>query len=324
METETLRLLGKARERFGYTLHVGDALPHIRTRERGDFSCPKFVNAWRKPLHLRPYYHNDWLVGCPICHTAQWRFAKYRGGWTLRDGGVPHLLPLCPVDTREDLLMLTDCRFPDKICPWTIDEENGILVDKHNKAELILTNNFWNASEGYRVILKENKHFWMGSGTQERDIMAQIAQQCPEGAKVLVGGLGLGIIVLELCKRKPKSIKIYEINQDVANLVYPKVSKWCEEHYKGTELELVIGDVRRAKGSFDFVFYDIWDSADSKHIPLVKEMRELGENLVTENGKAICWMEERILGEERKDKTPLDSAIEEVFANPQKLRIGAG
>lgn len=311
---ETLHLVGKARKLFGDTIHVGDTLPHVRTREKGTYTCPKSVNIWRKPINKNPYYHNDWLVGCPVCHTMQWRFAKCRGGWSLRKAGIStHLLPLCPVETREDLLMLTDCRFPSELCPWTIDEENSVLVDKHGKAELLLTNNFWNAGEGYRINLRANRHFWMGSGREERKDMEKIAKQCPKDAKVLVGGLGLGIVVLELCKQKPKFIQIWENNRDVAKLVYPKLTQWCEQHYNDVELELVVGDVRGARDNFDFVFYDIWDSAEQKHASLVGEMREGGERLIAENGKVICWQEERIMGKDKNINTALSKAVDDAM-----------
>lgn len=318
---ETLHLVGKARERFGDIIKVGDSLPHVRTRERGEYSCPQFVNAWRKPINNNPYYPNDWLVGCPFCHTMQWRFAKYRGKWTLRKAGIStHLLPLCPIETREDILMLTDYRFPDELCPWTIDEENSILVDKHGKAELLLTNNFWSAGEGYRINLRANHHFWMGSGCEERKSMAKIAKMCPKDARVLVGGLGLGIVVLELCKQKPKSIQIWENNRDIANLIYPKLTRWCEQHYKDVELELVVGDARGATGNFDFVFYDIWDSAECKHASLVGEMREKGEKLVTENGKVICWQEERILGKDKNINTALSKIVNDAMKDMEESR----
>jgi len=292
-----------------WNIKLGDCLPHVRRRIPGAYYCPSQVkvNSWRKSLHscLRPYYRNDWLVGRRVCHTAQWRSAKYKGRWTLRGGGgwggggVQRLLPLSPlpVEAREDLLMLTEYRFPNDIdiCPWRMDEEDGIIVDSYGKAELILTCNFWNASEGYIVNLRENHRYWMGSGLEEREIMREIAARCIAQSSVLVGGLGLGIIVLELCKRSPRHIQIWEISRDIANLVYPKLSRWCEEHYRGVELELVIGDVRDAKGSYDFVFYDIWDSVGPEHAALVEEMKILGKSLVVEGGEVICWQEDRIM-----------------------------
>jgi hypothetical protein len=293
MKVDTLNLVGKARELFGDTLEVGDFLPHVKSRKKGAYTCPGKVNTWRKPINLHPYYPNDWLVGCEVCKTAQWRFARYRGGWTLRVGGIPHLLPLCPLDVREDLLMLTDSRFPEQLCPWTIDEENGILVAKNGKAMLILTCEFFNASEGYRIVLRDRKKYWMCSGRKEREIMKQVAEQCPTDTNVLVGGLGLGVIVLELCKRKVKTIQIWEISRDIILLVYPKLYQWCRKYYPDVRLEMVLGDVRAASGRFDFVFYDIWDNDSSKHQPLIQECRKLGEKL---SDKVICWQEDRIMG----------------------------
>jgi len=291
---EILSLVGRAKELFGNTLRVGDLLPHVRTRKRGVYLCPPRVNKWRKPLKFTWYFPNDWLVGCPVCKTAQWRFAKYRGGWTLRASGLAsHLVPLCPVDIREDLLMLTDSRFPEQLCPWTIDEEDGTFVAKNGKAKLILTCDFFNAGDGYRIVLREGNKYWMCSGKKEREIMRLVAEQCPSDTNVLVGGLGLGIIVLELCKQRVKNIQIWEISRDIILLVYPRLYRWCSKYYPDTRLDVVLGDVRAATGHFDFVFYDLWDSNSSKHQPLVQEVRSLGEKL---SDKVICWQEDSIMG----------------------------
>ncbi len=126
--------------------------------------------------------------------------------------------------------------------------------------------------------------------------MEQAATQCHPGDRVLVGGLGLGLILLALCKRGPSMITVYEIETRVASLVWPRLSSWCKVHYPGVILQLVIGDVFQATGEFDFVFMDIWDCADSRARPLVKAGREKAQTLVRPGGRIVCWQEDRIIG----------------------------
>ena len=77
---------------------------------------------------------------------------------------------------------------------------------------------------------------------------------------IVIGGLGLGIITLRLLKKKGiKSITVIEIDQDVIDLVSPRLTSY-------PEVSVVQGDVRNfncniLKFSPDYVYMDIWDNA---------------------------------------------------------------
>lgn len=296
MSLQRLHLVGRAKQRFGSRLVVGQALPHHQCRERGDYLCPDMVQEWRKPF--RPdYFPNDWLVGCPVCKTVQWRFGRWRQAWTLRQFAYASMPPACPLAIRDDLIMLTEGRYPDEICPWTFSEESQVPIDKYGNAEIYLTCTWGDAPGGYRVGLRSNGQYWMGTGRKERKSMHQAALSCNRDDHVLVGGLGLGLIVLELCQRNPASITIFEIDSDIAALIWPKVSFWCRNQWPEVSLKLVINDLRQATGQWDFVFIDIWDTANRRPetIALVSEMQQRAQHWINNEGRVICWQEERIL-----------------------------
>ena len=79
---------------------------------------------------------------------------------------------------------------------------------------------------------------------------------------IVIGGLGLGLIALRLLKKKGiKSITIIEIDQDVIDLVSPRLTPY-------PEVSVVQGDVRNfnynvLKFPPDYVYMDIWDDATS-------------------------------------------------------------
>jgi len=293
--TEKLYLVGRAQAMFGDMLRVGDPLPHTpRRRRRGQFDCPDRVDRWRKPF--RGPYRNDWLVGCPACQTLQWRFCRWQGKWTLRSENIStHGEPLCPLDVREDLVLFTDGKYPEEICPWTIAEESWITLKRCGRAVLGLSCDFYDASQGYRIILRSRGQFWMSSGLQERQDMREVASLCPPGARALVGGLGLGLVVMELCRRGAQEVVVYEIDPDIARLVWPYLLRWHRSHGHETALRLVVDDVRNATGEFDFVFMDTWPKASPRYRDQVLEMRAKGRELVRPGGQLVCWQEERIL-----------------------------
>lgn len=292
---DILCLTGQAYQKFGQSVQVGQSLPHHQTRERGQFDCPPMVAEWRKPFEP-DYFTNDLLVGCPVCKAVQWRFGHWRNAWTLRQYGYASVVPSCALELRDDLIMLTDGRYPDSLCPWTFSEESEVPIEQCGHARIYLTCTWGQAGDGYRVGLRSNGQYWMGTGLEERESIRDDASSCQRGDTALVGGLGLGIIVLELCQKHPSEITVYEIDQDVASLIWPKVQRWCEQRWPDVALHLCVDDVRHAEGRWDFVFMDIWDTANSPARPLLLEIREKAKAWVKDGGRIVCWQEERILG----------------------------
>lgn len=79
---------------------------------------------------------------------------------------------------------------------------------------------------------------------------------------IVIGGLGLGLIALRLLKKSGiKSITIIEIDQDVIDLVSPRLVSY-------PEVSVLLGDVRNfnyntLKFPPDYVYMDIWDGTST-------------------------------------------------------------
>lgn len=77
--------------------------------------------------------------------------------------------------------------------------------------------------------------------------------ECSSG-KVLVGGLGLGIIIHYLEKNpNVESVDVVEFNQDVIRLIEPLTPKTKTKIYLGS-----IFDNKWKKGKYDTIILDLW------------------------------------------------------------------
>jgi len=164
--------------------------------------------------------------------------------------------------------MLTEGQYPEKFCPKTSREEiAGILVGKHGKARLIVGRGFEHFKHGHKVSLITRNGHQMDTNYNERQSMKGAVAWCPESARVFIGGLGVGLILLYLAKTgKPREVVVCEIDKDVINLVEPRLRKWFKKHYPDFNWKVICGDalVEVTKGEpYDWVFMDLWKSVTS-------------------------------------------------------------
>ena len=79
--------------------------------------------------------------------------------------------------------------------------------------------------------------------------------------KVLVAGLGIGMILIPLLNDKDVSkITVIEKEKEIIDLVYPKIKK----RDKANKLELIHGDATEIEipkeKKYDVIYFDIWDN----------------------------------------------------------------
>lgn len=196
---------------------------------------------------------------------------------------------------RPELMMLTRGLYPERYAPRAdLEEMRGVLVAQRGAARIILGRTLGTKPKhGHTAHLRIAGDLWMSTDDREKLMMMNYARQCPPGADAFVGGLGLGLIVLYLARRC-RSITVAEIDQDVIELVWPRLRDYCKERYPQLSLRIFHGDARVAlarPAQYDYVFCDWWPNADGEHRPLVQEARRVAETNHPE-AVVICWAEE--------------------------------
>ena len=99
--------------------------------------------------------------------------------------------------------------------------------------------------------------------------------------KVLIAGLGLGMVLQEVLKKDSVTkVTVVEISKDVINLV--------AKSYQDTRLEIVNEDIFNFKPTehYDFGWYDIWDDISGDEY---EEMKKITRKLSHFISKSDCW-----------------------------------
>ena len=143
--------------------------------------------------------------------------------------------------------------------------------------------------------MKDQHGVFMSTIPQEIEQMYR--QSLGAYGRVLVGGLGLGVVVAAMDKNpRVTSITVLEINRKVIQLVSP--------YLKTRNTTIVLADLRKALKTykelglkFDFAFYDTWrGTGEYDHYHEVLPLRKLSEGIVPQLN-IECWNEEEMLGQ---------------------------
>lgn len=113
--------------------------------------------------------------------------------------------------------------------------------------------------------------------------------------KVLIGGLGLGLIVLAIQKKpEVEKIVVLEKNQEVIDLVMKqlkghldmiKVCVDCKDVFEPDKIFV--------KGyKFDTIYFDIWSDICADNYPQMKELTKLYRKYRAKGGWLGCWRKE--------------------------------
>lgn len=206
---------------------------------------------------------------------------------------------------RPELIMLTEGQYPNRYLPRSPLEGNrGVLVGRRGKAQLIIGDSWWaKLRRGHVARLVVGDTHWITASDNERLMMAKDARQCPMGADAFVAGLGLGVVILYLARRC-KCITVAEIEQDVIELIWPRLVRYCSERYPNLVLRLYHGDALKAigqePGRYDFVYWDILENADKSQRPLLEQCKRASWETQPQ-AKVAMWGEELILGSRPND-----------------------
>lgn len=257
----------------------------------------KHAESWNVRLSFPVY--EKWMADGGDEKIARWnrRFRAYFAPkYPRRDDRRPFETPT-RLTQRPELVMLSRGQYL-KYAPRTNHKEtHGVLVGRCGKASIIFGRTIGTRPQhGHTAHLRIDGKLWMSTDDREKYMMMNYARRCPAKADAFVGGLGLGLVVLCLARRS-RCITVAEIDQDVIELVWPRLVAYCSERYPDLVLRLYHGDARDALAQnparYDYVFCDWWPNADKEYWPLMKEARVLSEQHQP-RAITVCWAEEKI------------------------------
>jgi hypothetical protein len=222
---------------------------------------------------------------CPYCGSRQ-------VSWTM-------LFPTRIV-LREDLLMLTDGKYPREYLPLTSTEE----IDKfpyivNARGLKIFISRGWGDPEfGHYVYLMLDGKMWMTTQRDEHGSMMESLKDCPTNARVFIAGLGLGLVLLYLAKSgKSYDVVVVEKDGRVIDAVESRIRNWLKKFYPDFRWKVFQGDAYDAIsncGTFDWMFWDIWPQMFCNDLSWTAEcerIRTICNPVLNPHGKVTCWKE---------------------------------
>lgn len=135
-------------------------------------------------------------------------------------------------------------------------------------------------------VLRIDGQIAMSNSPQENLMMKNEAKSAPTGSRALVAGLGLGIILEELRKKRCK-ISVVEKNKNVVD-AYREFKKKKVDfdalHLTTIEKYLETGD-----GGWDFIHLDTWYALDYEFLPHINWLIKMAKGRLSPKGRLVCW-----------------------------------
>jgi hypothetical protein len=138
----------------------------------------------------------------------------------------------------------------------------------------------------------------MSDTKMERDSNHRIGSQ--SHGKVLIAGLGIGMVLTAVLKRKEvKSVIVIEKNADVIDLVSP--------HFKHRKLSIFNADIFEWKPTqkFDTIYFDIWPDINTDNLDdIAKLHRRFSRYLNRDNPESWIdsWQRDFLISRRRQEK----------------------
>lgn len=151
---------------------------------------------------------------------------------------------------------------------------------------------------GQYTKLTRNGHLWMSDTRAEfNDLRRFISRAKTLGGRVLINGLGLGMIVGHLLEcEKIEHIDVVEIDEDVVKLVAPA--------FRDERVSIHLGDAfefKWPKGTrWNSAWHDIWPDI---RIDDLKEHEKLNRKYGRRVDYQECWMHQTLLRYRGEDRT---------------------
>lgn len=154
---------------------------------------------------------------------------------------------------------------------------------------------------------KRKREVVMSDTPMEKESNTEVVENAK--GRVLIGGLGLGMILLAIQKKKEVSeIIVIEKYQEIINLVgksLPLSNK--VKIIQGDVLDFPTSDCRlEGQFGFDTIYFDIWNFISSDNWDEMKMLRRRWSRLLTKGGYINSWRKDdcqRRKAEERRENS---------------------
>lgn len=101
----------------------------------------------------------------------------------------------------------------------------------------------------------------MSTKTREHLSIKKDVEECPNGARVFIAGLGFGIALLYLAEsKKSKEVLIVEIDDRVIKKFAPSITDYLRKNYPDFNFKIIKGDANievLKNGLFNWVYMDL-------------------------------------------------------------------
>lgn len=150
--------------------------------------------------------------------------------------------------------------------------------------------------------LMRGNYLWMSDTTAERhDHLWPAMEIAQRGGRVLIGGLGLGMIVrVALLTPEVTHVDVVEIDPDVVALVGPHYEELAAEH--GKTLTIHQADVYELKWPpgtrWEVAWFDVWPDLCTDNL---EQMAKLRRSYGRRTDWNDCWGRQLLLAERRRD-----------------------
>jgi hypothetical protein len=154
----------------------------------------------------------------------------------------------------------------------------------------------------YTKIIKD-KTLWMSDTTAERrDHFGPAMEIRSRGGRILIGGLGLGMIVnVALKSDRVEHVDVVDMDPDIMFLVSPHYKKVAEA--QGKTIKFYLNDIRTMKWPvgtrWNVAWFDIWPTISDEWRP---EMTKLNRSYGQRCGWVKCWGQDLVDHMERQWK----------------------
>ncbi len=135
-------------------------------------------------------------------------------------------------------------------------------------------------------VLRIHGQIAMSVSPQEALMMKRDAAKAARGGRFLVAGLGLGVI-LEHLRKKKAMIHVVEKNKDVI-AAYRKYKKNAVD-YDFLHETTIEDYLEKGSGDWDFIYLDTWYALDYEFLPHINWMINMAKARLHPTGKVLAW-----------------------------------